>query len=104
MPLQSPRPHPTNATVVLEKVFSTLWLDHTAAGTDSYAYTMIPNATKKETAEHAQNPTVRVLSQTAAVHAARHEPSGRTAATFFAAGSASFITAAQPCAVVVEED
>ncbi|HEU5222066.1 MAG TPA: polysaccharide lyase 8 family protein [Candidatus Lumbricidophila sp.] len=88
---------------VATNTFSTLVLDHTAAGTDAYSYVVLPNATTEATAAFAAQPTVRVVAQASSVHAARQRPTGRFAATFFEAGSASFVTAAQPSAVAVEE-
>ncbi|UVJ39484.1 polysaccharide lyase 8 family protein [Arthrobacter sp. CJ23] len=94
---------PNKTSAVMSNTFSTLWLDHTKSATDTYSYIVLPNATVDSTKQYAAQSPIRVLSQTGATHSARHEPSGRWAATFFAAGSVSFVTAAQACAVGIEE-
>jgi len=94
---------PKRTSAPASNTFSTLWLDHTASGTDAYGYVVLPNASADSTRQYAGQSPIRILAQAETVHAARHETSGRWAATFFAAGSASYATAAQPCALAIEE-
>ncbi|MFF2840833.1 polysaccharide lyase beta-sandwich domain-containing protein [Paenarthrobacter sp. NPDC057981] len=78
-------------------------MDHTASGSDAYSYIVLPGASAVATARIAEQSPLRVIARTGVVHAARHETTGRWAAAFFDAGTASFVTASQPCAVAVEE-
>ncbi|MDP9933975.1 hyaluronate lyase [Paenarthrobacter nicotinovorans] len=94
---------PNRSSPAASNTFSTLWLDHTESGSDSYAYLVLPGASASATAHVAEQSSVRVIARTGVVHAARHESAGRWAAAFFDAGTASFVTASQACAVAVEE-
>lgn len=94
---------PNRTSPAATNTFSTLWIDHAASETDAYAYIVLPGASAETTGRFATQPPVRVIARNGTVHAAREEAAGRWAAAFFEAGSASILTATQPCAVAVEE-
>ncbi|MGC7152883.1 polysaccharide lyase 8 family protein [Paenarthrobacter ureafaciens] len=94
---------PNRTSPQMNNTFSTLWIDHTKSSTDAYSYIILPKYPASATEDYAAEQPIRVVAQNEAVHAARHEPTGRWAATFFTPGSASIVSALQPCAVAIEE-
>ncbi|NRQ35579.1 polysaccharide lyase 8 family protein [Nonomuraea sp. NN258] len=80
--------------------YVTFWFDHGVNPVDAgYAYVLLPNATRAETAAFALTAPVRVLANTAEVQAVEHE--GLVAATFWSAGTAGPVSADAPCAALV---
>ena len=94
---------PNRTSASFTNTFATFWLEHGTAGADHYGYVLLPKATAEQTRAYAQKLPIRVVERSATVHAARHETFGKLGVAFFTAGTTSFITAQQPCAVIVEE-
>ncbi len=70
---------------------------------DSYAYVLLPGKTVAQTTSYSANPDVTILSQTDDVHAVQENNLGITAANFWNAGNAGFITSNQPASVMVQD-
>ena len=88
------------------KPFMTLYLDHGQEPKNgSYAYAILPNVTKKETRELAENPGFEILEQSDSVHAIREMKSGKILASVMKPGvnidGFEFLT---PCCVVLEPE
>ncbi|GAA3576968.1 polysaccharide lyase 8 family protein [Nonomuraea rosea] len=80
--------------------YATLWIDHGVNPVDaSYAYLVLPNASRELTRIYRGKRPVRVLANTPQVQAVQMK--GLLAATFWAAGAVGGISADAPCVVVV---
>lgn len=91
-------------TTPLTRRYVTLWFDHGVDPTDAtYAYAVVPGASRARTAELADAPGFQILANTAAVQAIRAPRLGVVAANFWQPGSIGRITVDQPCAVLVRE-
>ncbi|RJL32792.1 polysaccharide lyase 8 family protein [Bailinhaonella thermotolerans] len=82
--------------------YLTLWHDHgTNPSGAAYAHVLLPGLGAGETARWAEEPPVRVLSNTADLQAVAAPRLGLTAAVFWAAGSLKEVSADAPAAVLV---
>ncbi|MEU6717749.1 polysaccharide lyase 8 family protein [Nonomuraea sp. NPDC046802] len=80
--------------------YATLWLDHGVNPVDaSYAYVVLPNATRDRTRAFRGSRPVRVVANTATVHAVRAR--GLIAAVFWEAGEAGELRVDAPCVVLM---
>ncbi|WP_159700741.1 polysaccharide lyase family 8 super-sandwich domain-containing protein [Arthrobacter sp. 18067] len=94
----------STASQVRTGEYLTLALQHRQGATSSsYAYAVLPNADQQATNDYSSRPDARIVTNTPAVQAVRHERSGRFSAAFFEAGAASIVAADSPCIVAVEE-
>ncbi|WP_412931161.1 polysaccharide lyase 8 family protein [Lederbergia ruris] len=86
--------------------YLSLSIDHGANPKNaSYAYVLLPNKSVQETEQYSQNPDVKILRQTANVHAVREDHLGITAANFWTEGeTVDFIRSHQPASVLVREE
>lgn len=93
---------------ITRDVFS-LWFDHGRSPSgQSYAYVLLPNASPSQTQSYANNPTVRVVSNTAAQQAVRNDALGIAGIVFYAPGpvqirSGLSVSADQRVIVLVDE-
>jgi len=93
---------------ITRDVFS-LWFDHGRSPSgQSYAYVLLPNASPSQTQSYANNPTVRVVSNTAAQQAVRNDALGIAGIVFYAPGpvqirSGLSVSADQRIIVLVDE-
>ncbi|WP_409341700.1 polysaccharide lyase family 8 super-sandwich domain-containing protein [Paenibacillus sp. MBLB4367] len=69
----------------------------------SYSYVLLPNKDAAATELYSRNPSVEIVSETNEVHAVKETSLGITAANFWQAGTADFITASNPASVMVKE-
>ncbi|MBR3934409.1 MAG: hypothetical protein IKJ68_10955 [Clostridia bacterium] len=69
----------------------------------SYAYALLPNMTKEQTAAYSASPDVTVLSNTASVQAVKNNTLGITSIVFWDAGTFNGITVSQPMLVMIKE-
>jgi hyaluronate lyase len=84
--------------------YVTLTVAHSpGAGGGRCAYAVLPGATAEATRGYAEHPPVRVVDLGTAVHAVRHERTGRFAAAFFGAARSGPVTADGPCAVALRQ-
>ncbi|TDW23872.1 polysaccharide lyase 8 family protein [Kribbella kalugense] len=91
------------STTPYTRRYAKLVLEHgTEAG--SYAYILLPGASKWETAARAVDPGVSILANTATVQAIRSHREQLTLANFWAASTAGGITTDGPASVVVGKD
>lgn len=67
----------------------------------SYSYILLPGKSTAGTAAYSAKPDVKILSRTNAVHAVQENNLGITAANFWNAGTAGFITSKQPASAMV---
>lgn len=85
--------------------YLTAWVDHGVDPTDAtYAYVVLPGATKAETARYSARPPIEIIANTASVQAVRHLPSGVLAANFWQPGSASLVSVTGAGSVVLRQD
>jgi chondroitin AC lyase len=86
-----------------------IWLEHGVKPTaGSYAYVVRPNVTASQAGTYAASLPVRIISNTTAVQAVRHDPLGIAQLLFHAAGTARIrdglsVTVNQPCLLIVDE-
>jgi hyaluronate lyase len=91
-------------TTPLTRRYVTLWFDHGVDPTDAtYAYAVVPGASRARTAELADDPGFQVLANSAAVQSIWVPRRGIVAANFWQPGNVGRITVDQPCAVLVRE-
>ncbi|MGX1907910.1 polysaccharide lyase 8 family protein [Streptomyces phaeochromogenes] len=93
----------TGTTEARTRRWQTLWLDH---GTDpvdaSYAYAVLPGASRRTVAAHAADPRrLSVLANDSGRQAVSVPSLGLTAANFWRAGRAGPLTASAPASVLV---
>ncbi|RAV22012.1 polysaccharide lyase family 8 super-sandwich domain-containing protein [Paenibacillus contaminans] len=69
----------------------------------SYSYVLLPNKDAAATELYSRNPSVEIVSGTNDVHAVKETSLGITAANFWKAGTADFITSSNPASVMVRE-
>jgi len=82
--------------------FLTMWLDHGVRPDGAaYAYVLMPNATPEQTRELAESPDFVILANTADLQAVRVPELGLAAYNFFSAGRLAYVTANQPCSVML---
>jgi hyaluronate lyase len=93
----------TSTTERRTRRYRTLWLDHGTDPTDaSYAYLLMPGATRRTVAARAADHRwLEVLSNTAAQQAVTIRSLGYTAANFWQPGTAGPLTATAPASVLV---
>ncbi len=70
----------------------------------SYAYALLPNMTKEQTASYAASPDVEILSNTASVQAVRNNTLGITSIVFWQAGTFDGITVSHPMMVMLKDN
>ncbi|MGF6835119.1 hypothetical protein QF015_003314 [Paenarthrobacter sp. TE4293] len=84
--------------------YLTLILQHgQGAASSSYAYAVLPGSDQAATKQYAARPQARVIRNTSAVQAVRHERAGRFSAAFFEPGVASVVGVNAACIVAIEE-
>lgn len=92
----------SNDTDEKQNRFATIVLPHGEKPHNaSYAYTVLPSKTRDETRAYADNPRVKVLALTDAVHAAEDVAHNITAVQFFEAGSFNGIIASAACSIIL---
>jgi hyaluronate lyase len=80
--------------------YVTFWFDHGVDPCDaSYAYVLLPNASRERTRAFRASPSAQVLANTPQAQAVRS--GGLVAATFWAAGAAGGVAVDAPCVVLV---
>ncbi|MGW0804345.1 polysaccharide lyase 8 family protein [Nonomuraea sp. NPDC002799] len=88
------------ATEPVTRRYVTLWIDHGVNPVDSsYAYVVLPGATRERARAFRGSRPVRVLANTPRVHAVQAR--SLFAATFWAAGEAGGVRADAPCVVLL---
>jgi hyaluronate lyase len=94
--------HRSGPTTPITRRYVTLWFDHGVDPTEaSYAYAVVPGASRRRTADLARDPGFEILANTAAVQALRVPRSGLLAVNFWQPGSRAGVTVDQPAAVLV---
>ena len=84
--------------------YLTMWFDHGRdPDTESYAYLLVPGASRARTAELAADPDFKILANTKEIQAVRVPRLGLTAVNFWAAGSVSGIAVDAPCSLLIRE-
>ena len=87
--------------------FFTLGLEHgTNPQNAKYAYVILPNFNEEETEQYANNPGVKILSNTEDVHAVEHVNLGLKGFNFFGdkKRSVSNVTSYNPASILVKKD
>lgn len=88
----------------LTRSYLSMAFDHGTNPTNgSYSYVLLPNKDAAATQQYSANPTVAIVSNTDTVHAVKETKLGITAANFWTAGTADFVTARNPASVMVKE-
>jgi len=88
----------------LSENYLTVWLDHDRnpeGGT--YAYTLLPNASKNRTSSYAGSPEPGIVGNTATVQAVRENDLGLFGANFWEAGEMGYLSSDGPASVMVRE-
>ena len=93
------------STGSLTRNYLSLVLDHgIAPGNAGYSYVLLPRFSASAVSNYAANPPVVILTNTAAVQAARETALGVTAANFWSgSNTVDFITCNKPAAVVTRQ-
>jgi hypothetical protein len=82
-----------------------LWLDHGSNPTNvGYAYVLLPNKSVAETEQYSANPNISIVKNTPRVQAVRETNRGLFGATFWQIGTAEYLKAFSPAAVIVREE
>ena len=97
-----------SSTLVTGSVFSIQVNHGVAASSGSYSYVVLPGANGSAVTAYAAAPTVRILSNTRTLQAARHDAMALTQAAFYASGtlatgSGSTLTVREPSLVMLDE-
>lgn len=96
------------STLVTGSVFSIQVNHGVAASSGSYSYVVLPGANGSAVTSYAAAPTVRILSNTRTLQAARHDGMALTQASFYASGtlatgSGTTLTVREPSLVMLDE-
>lgn len=70
----------------------------------SYAYALLPNMTKEQTAAYSSSPDVTILSNTASVQAVKNNTLGISSIIFWEAGTFNGITVSHPMIVMIKDN
>ena len=88
-----------------EQPFFEARIEHGKNPTDAtYSYIIIPYATEEQLDAYCKSPDVEIISNTAALQAAREKNIGMTAMVFHEAGKCEYISVNKPCMVVLTEE
>jgi chondroitin AC lyase len=87
--------------IVEAKVFA-LWIDHGPEPDGAtYAYVVVPGASRDRVETYARAPAVRILENTPARQAVIHEATGRIGVVFYRPGTRDGVTVDRPCVVLL---
>jgi len=89
--------------VVEREVFSA-WIDHGPRPRDAaYAYRILPDASPERTARETTSSPIRILANTEAVQAVRHDELALTGIVFHEAGALAGVRVSRPCVLLLRE-
>ena len=70
----------------------------------TYSYVVLPNKTEKQVVAYSENPDVVILSNNEQVQAVRKTKLAVLGANFWSKGSVEYITAMNPCSIMINEN
>ncbi|MFD2115115.1 polysaccharide lyase family 8 super-sandwich domain-containing protein [Paenibacillus yanchengensis] len=89
---------------IIERPYLSLAFDHgIAPEAAQYAYVLLPNKSAEQLKQYSDNPDVKIVSQSAAVHAVEDRSTGITAFNFFEPAQSSFVKTNQAAAVLTHK-
>ncbi|WP_108995231.1 polysaccharide lyase family 8 super-sandwich domain-containing protein, partial [Paenibacillus agaridevorans] len=98
-----------SSTAPITKPIFSMWLDHGVKPADaSYQYIVLPNKTAEQVGRYANDNPIRVLSNTSAVQAVRHQELGMAQMLFYQPGTVTVrdgltVAVDKPAMVIVDE-
>lgn len=98
-----------SSTAPITKPIFSMWLDHGVKPADaSYQYIVLPNKTAEQVGQYANDNPIRILSNTSAVQAVRHQELGMAHMLFYQPGTVTVrdgltVTVDKPAMVIVDE-
>jgi len=95
----------SGSTTPITRNYLNLWFGHGSNPTNaSYAYVLLPNKSAADTERYSASPQIKVIKNTAAVQAVRETSKGLFGVTFWQMGTAEYLKAFAPAAVMVQEE